>query len=155
MPSIWYNLAKKRLMDGSLNLSSDTLKGMLVGSSYSPDPDHDFVDAGGANDPIDHEVDGTGYQKGHGGTGRKTFASKTFTESDANNNAVMTAASLAWTGIGPTTPISASNLLIIKPGTSDDTTALLIACIDVADITFNGTDYTVDPHATDGFLKLS
>lgn len=153
MASITYNLAKKKILDGTLNLSSDTIKAMIVGPSYTPNADHDFVDMGGANDPVDHEVDGTAYTKGFGSASRKTLGSKTFTESDANDNAVMSGASFSWPGIGPTTPTQGAWVLLIKEITND-AASLLIACIDIADITFNGTDYQVDPHATDGFLKM-
>ena len=49
MASFMYNRAKKELLDGTVDLVADTIKVMLVTSSYVADKDHDFVDEAGAN----------------------------------------------------------------------------------------------------------
>jgi len=67
MATIIYNRAKKEIMDGTIDLLVDTIKAMLVTSVYTPNPDHDFVDAGGASDPADAELTGTGYAAGWAG----------------------------------------------------------------------------------------
>lgn len=72
MPA-YHNLSKA-LMDGDIDLANDTIKVMLLTSSYTPDLDHDFVDDVSAN-----EVSGTGYT-----AGGATLASKAITDDDAN-----------------------------------------------------------------------
>ena len=153
MASIIYNRAKKEIMDGTIDLLADTIKAMLVTSSYVADPDNDFVDAGGANDPVDHELSGTGYAAGWAGAGRKTLASKTATEDDANNRAEFLAANLAWTAINAGT---AAAVIIFKNGTSDDTTSKLIAYIDSGGfpIVTNGGDLNITWNA-EGILQLT
>ena len=153
MASIVYNRAKKEIMDGTIDLLADTIKAMLVTSSYVANPDHDFVDAGGANDPVDHELSGTGYAAGYAGAGRKTLASKTATEDDANNRAEFGAANLAWTAINAGT---AAAVIIFKNGVSDDTTSKLIAYIDSGGfpITTNGGDLNVTWNV-EGILQLT
>jgi hypothetical protein len=68
---MWTNGGLKRIMDGTLNLSTATLKFMLLGIAYVPDPDHEF-----ASSLTAHELNGTGYTGGFGGGGRKTLAAK-------------------------------------------------------------------------------
>ena len=58
MADLIYNRAKKEILDGTIDLVSDTIKVMLVTSSYVANVDNDLVDEGGANDPIDHELSG-------------------------------------------------------------------------------------------------
>ncbi len=99
MASLVYNTAKKEIMDGTIDLGVDVIKVMLVTSSYVANADHLFVDEAGANDPIDHELTGTGYVAGFAGAGRKTLASKTFTADLANDRAEFDVADVVWTAI--------------------------------------------------------
>ena len=150
--SLVYNRAKKELLDGTLDLVNDTIKAMLVTSSYVADADDDFVDEAGANDPIDHELSGTGYVAGHGNSGRKTIASKAFSEDDPNDRGEFDAADLVWTAINAGI---ADAVILLKEGSSDDTDALLIAYIDSGGfpVTTNGGDFTVQWNA-EGILQL-
>jgi hypothetical protein len=142
MADFFYNLAKKMLHDATLDLTSDVIQVMLVTSSYVANPDHDFVDEAGTDDPIDHELSGTGYTGGWGGSGRKTLASIAITEDDANDRAKFDAADVAWTALGPAGTAAAA--LLIRKGTSDDTDALLIAHFDTGfPVITNGSDVTL------------
>jgi hypothetical protein len=146
LANVVYNRFKKRVLDGNISLSSDTLKVMLVTSTYTPDPDHDFVDAGGGSDPLDAEIAVTGYTGGWSGSGRKTLASKTFTESDSTNEAYMDAADLTWVGLAAGATIVGA--ILIKEGVSDDTTSELLVYFDITDTATDGNDITLQWHAT-------
>jgi hypothetical protein len=146
LATICYNRAKKRILDGNISLSSDTLKVMLVTSTYTPNVDDDFVDAGGASDPLDAEIAVTGYTGGWSGSGRKTLASKTFTEDDTANEGYMDAADVTWVGLAAGATIVGA--ILIKEGVSDDTTSELIAYFDITDTATDGNDITLQWHAT-------
>ncbi len=152
MASLVYNRAKKEIMDGTIDLLTDTLKIMLVTSSYVANADHDFVDEAGANDPIDHELSGTGYTAGFGGSGRKTLSSKTATEDDANDRAEFDdGADITWTAIDAGTAAAA---ILYKHNTAD-TDSVLIAYIDTGGfpVVTNGGDLTIQWNA-EGILQF-
>lgn len=153
MASIVYNRAKKELLDGTIDLVNDTIKVMLVTSSYVADPDHDFVDMGGANDPIDHELSGTGYQAGFAGTGRKTLANKSFVESDATNKGYFD------NTVDPTWPAINAGVaaaFIVYKHLTNDAASVLIAYVDTGGfpITTNGGDLTIQFNAA-GIIELA
>lgn len=154
MPSFVYNTAAKEIADGTIDLDTDTLKVMLIGTgtAYTPDRDDDFVDEGGANDPIDAELNGvSGYTRGFGNAGRKT-ASVTVEVDKANDRAEVDIADLTWTALGTGDTIAAA--ILIKEGT-DDTDTKLIAYFDVTDTPTNGGDITLDFDAAEGAIRLS
>ncbi len=151
MASFLYNRAKKEMIDGTIDIDTDAgIKAMLVTSSYVANADHDFVDEAGANDPIDHELSGTGYVAGFGNSGRKALATKAVNEDDANDRAEFDADDLTWTGIDAGT---AAAVIIIKENTAD-TDSVLIAYIDTGGfpIVTNGGDLTIAWNA-EGILQ--
>jgi hypothetical protein len=144
MANFFYNRAARKIADGTIALSTDTLKVMLVTSVYTPNRDHDFVDAGGASDPIDAELSGTGYVGGLGGAGRKTLTTKTFSEDDANDRGEMDCDDITWTAINAGTAAAA---IVIREGGSDAASEL-IAYIDSGfPKTTNGGDLTLQINA--------
>lgn len=145
-----YNKAKTLLMNGQLNLLNDTIKVMLVNSSYAPDPDDDYVGNSGV---ASAEVSGTGYVGGYGGSGRKILTNKVITEDDTNDRAYFDADDVTWAGINAGTIAAA---VLIKEGVTDDNTSLLIAYIDQGGfpVITNGGDLTIQWN-TDGILQLS
>ncbi len=149
--SFLYNLAKKEMLDGTIDLLTDTIKVMLVTSSYVANADDDLVDAGGANDAVDHELSGTGYTAGWSNSGRKTLGTKAISEDDPNDRAEFDAADLTWSAINAGTAAAA---ILIKEGGADDTTSRLIAYIDTGGfpIVTNGGDLNVNWNA-EGILQ--
>lgn len=128
-------------MDGTLNLSTDTLKVMLVSSLYTADKDHTYVDMGGSYDPADAELSGTGYVKGWGGSGRKTLTNVSLTLDNANDRVILDADDVVWNSINAGT---ASAAIVIKEGASNDTDSLLIAYFDSGfPVVTNGSDFTL------------
>jgi hypothetical protein len=147
MASGWYNSGKRGVLDGTINLTSDTIKVMLVNASYTPNADHDFVDDVNAN-----ELSGTGYTGGFNGSGRKTVANKAFSTDTANDRAEFTFDALTWTAINAGV---AAYALIIKEITND-AGSRLIGWLDISpDVTTNGGDFTITPDATTGALYIT
>lgn len=147
MASLIYNEAKRKFLDGTLDLTSDTIKVMLVTSAYVANVDDVFVDEAGANEPIDEELTGTGYAAGHGNSGRLTLANKAFSTDDANDRGEFdNTADATWTGIDAGT---AAAVIVHREGTANDTTALLIAYIDTGGfpVVTNGGDLTIQWNA--------
>lgn len=151
MANFVYNRAAYNIARGNLNLSSATLKMMLVTSAYTPNRDHDFIDMGGASDPADAELSGTGYAAGFGGAGRKTVANKAFSEDDANDRGEMDCDDITWPGINA--GIAAAAILIRENTTDADSD--LIAYFDSGfPKTTNGGDLTLVVNA-EGLLHFS
>lgn len=140
MPTFVYNKAAEEIATGTIDLLSDTIKTMLVNSTYSAARTDLVVDAGGANDALDAEISVSGYTGGWGGSGRKSLTSKTLTVDQPNNRAEFDAADLTWTALGSGATIAA--MILIKEGGSNDTTSRLIAYLDVTDTSTNGGDIT-------------
>lgn len=81
MASFLYNVGKKKMLDGSIDLDTDTIRLSLHTSSYTPDMDaHDFFD------DITNEVVGTGYT-----AGGYALTNKTLTVDTANDRVVFDA----------------------------------------------------------------
>ena len=145
-----YNLAKKLMVDGTIDLLNDDIKFMLVGSTYSADDAHDYVNPSA----YQTELSGTGYAGGYAGSGRKTLASKSIVEDDTNNRAEFTAAPVTWTSIDAGT--AAGVIMIRERAATGDTMSELIAFIDSGGfpVTTNGGDLTFTPNA-EGILQLT
>lgn len=146
MASFVYNTAKRKLLDGTLDLTNDVIRAMLVTSGYTANADHDFVSD---LTPGSNELSGTGYA-------RITLSSKAFSTDDANDRGEFDAADLTWNAINAGT---AAALIIYKQtGGSDATPADddLIAHIDTGGfpITTNGGDLTIQVNA-EGLIHLT
>lgn len=144
MADIFFTRAKERIANhahaGPLDLMGDTIKVMLVDSTYTGDPDDQFVDDGTANDPASHEISVTGYTPGFGGGGRKTLAGKSIASDLTNDRAEFDANDVVWTGLGAGATIGAA--LLIKEVTNDGA-SIVIAKFDVTNTPTNGGDVTL------------
>ena len=140
MADFVYNYGGMYLWDGSYDLLTEAgAKVMLVDSTYAPDRDDQFVDDGGANDPIDQEISGgSGYTGGFAGSGRKVLGSKTITIDLGNDRSDFDAADVTWSTIDTTT--EPADLLCIIEDTSDAASPL-ISHHDFVAVT-NGGDLT-------------
>lgn len=118
MSNILYNLGKKERLAGTINLTSDTIKIMLLNDTYTPDPDDDYVDDIVAKELVNDE--GTGYE-------RKTLANKTFTEDDENDKGIFDADNVLYSAIDTTLDIA---VIVIFKDTGNDATSTLILAID-------------------------
>jgi hypothetical protein len=143
MPSFIYNTAMKEMIDGILDLDSDTLKIMLVNDDYTPNKDDDVVDAGGAADAVDAEIVATNYARGWGAAGRKV-ATISVAVDKVNDRAKATITDLTWAALGGAVNDVIAGAILVKEGGANDTTSRLIAFFDVADTPTNGGDIKLD-----------
>lgn len=86
MANVIYNSFKRDIMNGSLDLDTDTIKVMLVTSSYTPDQDTHAKRA-----DITNEVSGAGYT-----AGGATLANKAVTVDNTDNEGVFDADDVTW-----------------------------------------------------------
>lgn len=127
-----YNLAKK-LVD----LSTDSIKVMLLNNSHAFNPDHNVKTDINAN-----EISGTGYT-----ADGAALASLTVTQDDTNDKMVFDAADTAWT----TATFSAYHAVLIDVTVSNN----LIASIDFGGVkTVTGGTFTIQ-WAAGGIITLS
>lgn len=107
MANIIYNSFKKKIMDGSIDLDTDTIKVALVTSDYTPSQDNheDYAD-------ITNEVSGTGYT-----AGGATLANKAVTKDNTDNEGVFDADDVTWTS----STITARGAIVYKDSGTDAT----------------------------------
>jgi hypothetical protein len=131
MASILYNEGNQSIIDRDIDLVSDTLKAMLVNSTYTPDKDDQFIDAGGASDAVDARLSGTTDQ---------TLGSKVIGKDTTSDFVYFDAADVVFTAV--TTAQTAVAVVVYKD-TGTPTTSKLIAYLDITDTPTNGGDITV------------
>jgi hypothetical protein len=130
-----YTNAELLMKQGSLILTSATVKVMLVNNTYTPNQDDVNVSALSSA-----ELSGTGYVGGFAGAGRKTLGSKSFAADNANNQVTFAGANMTWTAINAGTAQAA---VLIKENTTD-ADSILIAYLDAASpYVTNGGDMTL------------
>lgn len=140
MADVIYNSFKKKIMDGSIDLDTDTIKVALVTSSYTPNQDlHDFFD------DVTDEVSGTGYS-----AGGASLANKAVTQDNTNNKGVFDADDVTWS----TSTITARGAVLYK-STGTASTSALICYIDFgSDKLSAGGNFTIQWNAS-GILTLA
>ncbi len=141
MANVIYNAFKKYIMNGAIDLDTDTIKVMLVTSTYTPDQDaHDF------RDDITNEVSGTGYS-----AGGSALANKAVTADNTDNEGVFDADDLAWA----TSTITARGAVLYKARGGASSADELIAYIDFgADKISDAGTFTIAWDA-EGILNLN
>lgn len=153
MANFVFNTGAKEIADGTLDLVTDTIKVMLVGSAVTPTRDMDTVDQVNSD-----EIDATGYTAGFGGAGRKTLGNKAWAVDKTNDRAEFTASSVSWTGLGNATNDNVVHVILIKEITND-AGSRLIAHIDTSSgspslpFTTNGSDLTIT-FSAEGVIQL-
>lgn len=140
MADVIYNSFKKKIMDGSIDLDTDTIKVALVTSAYTPDQDlHDFFD------DVTNEVSGTGYS-----AGGASLANKAVTADNTDNEGVFDADDVTWS----TSTITARGAVIYK-STGTASTSALICYLDFgSDKTSTAGNFTIQWNA-EGILNLN
>ena len=129
-----YTSYKDDLLEGTVDLTNDTIKVMLVSSSYTFDAGHDFVD------DITNEVSGTGYT-----AGGETVTTPTVTAG------VFDAADTTWTN----TTITEIRGVVLYKDTGTPATSPLISFIDNgANLATSGNDFKIAWDAT-GIISIS
>lgn len=130
MASVVFNSAKRDTWNGAIDLDTDTIKVMLVTSSYTPD-----IDAHTKRSDITNEVSGTGYT-----SGGAALANKTVTANNTSDRGVFDADDLVWT----TATITARGAVIYKSRGGASSADELLAYIDFgSDKTSTAGDFTI------------
>lgn len=125
------------LILGGLDLSSSDVRTLLVSSSYTYDPDHNFVS------DLTNELSGTGYA-------RKALTTKTVTEDDTNDRGVFDADDLTWVGANFGTPAAA---IVYLENTTDATRELIARIALSPSIVTNTGDFIVAWSGSLGILR--
>ena len=116
-----------------------TLKIMLVKSSYTFDPDHQYI--GSVCGPGAHECNATNYAGGFAGGGRKT-ATATVNADTTDDRIEITFTNLTWTTLGGAVNNTIGGAVLVEEKTSDADSPVLFF-LDLTNFTTNGTDVTL------------
>lgn len=149
MASTAYTNGIENILNGTIDVDTSTLKSMLLTTSYTEDPDHDFVD-----DLAGAECSATGYTGGFNGADRLTTA-MTITEQTANNRVVVIPADKTWTAIGGASNNTLEGVAVIREITNDAASIPIFYCVFSASLTTNGSDILVDFDDTNGNLRFA
>jgi hypothetical protein len=141
MASIIYNSFKKKIMDGSIDLDTDTIKVALTTSSYSPSQDNDDF----FND-VTNEVGASGTYV----AGGATLANKTVTQDNTDNEGVFDADNVSWTSATIT-----ARYAVIYKSTGVSSTSPLIAVIDFGSNQSSSAGTFTIAWAAEGILNLT
>lgn len=140
MADVIYNSFKGAIMDGGVDLDTDTIKVALVTSTYTPDQDtHDFFD------DVTNEVSGTGYT-----AGGETIANDDVTVDTTDNEGVYDGDDVTWAS----STITARGAVIYK-STGTASTSPLICYLDFgSDQSSSAGDFTIQWNS-EGILNLA
>jgi hypothetical protein len=140
MANVIPNTFKKHIMNGDIDLDTDTIKVMLLSSSHTPAGDSDeFID-----DVSSNEVTGTGYT-----AGGATLSNKSVTVDNTDDEGVFDADDTSWS----TSTITAHYAIIYKD-TGTPSSSPIIAEIDFgADKISSGGTFSIQWNS-EGILNL-
>lgn len=135
-----YNAALTALANKEIDWGSDTIRVILLASTYTPNQSgHDYLD-----DVIAHEITATGYT-----AGGATLANKT--EAFAGQVKKFDADDVIW----PESSITARHLVLVDYSPATNATRPLIGYVDFGDdVTSTGADFKVTWHA-DGIFSIT
>lgn len=141
MASVVYNSFKRDIMNGSIDLDTDTVKVMLVTSTYSPN-----IDSHTKRSDITNEVSGTGYT-----AGGATLASPTVTVDNTDDEGVFDAADTSWSS----STITARGAVLYKSRGGASSADELICYVDFgSDITSTASTFQITWNA-EGIINLN
>lgn len=141
MADVIYNSFKRDIMNGSIDLDTDTINVMLVTSTYTPDQD-----AHTKRSDVTNEVSGTGYS-----AGGAALAGKAVTVDNTDNEGVFDANDLTWS----TSTITARGAVLYKARGGASSADELICYIDFgSDKSSTAGNFTLQ-WAAEGILNLN
>ena len=127
----WYGNGLLKVLQGSIDLDTDTFKIMLTTSSYTPNQDTDDF----RND-VTNEITGTGYT-----AGGATLSGVAVSYDAASNEVRISWTDPTWT----TATFTARTAVIYKSrGGASSADELLAYCTESGDVTVTGATFTVD-----------
>lgn len=141
MASLVYNSFKKKIMDGSIDLDTDTIKIALVTSSYTPSADNDdFWDDVSAN-----EVANSGTYAAGGAT-----LTVTVSQDNTDDEGVFDATDVSWTSATIT-----ARYAVIYKSSGVSSTSPLICLIDFGSNQSSSAGTFAITFAAEGILNLN
>jgi hypothetical protein len=141
MANLIYNSFLRDIQNGTIDLDTDTIKLMLVTSSYTPN-----IDTHTKRSDVTNEVVGTGYT-----AGGVTLAGKTVTQNNTNNTGVFDADNITIT----TSTITARAGVLYKSRGGASSADELIGYLDFgSDIVSTAGDFNITFNAA-GILTLA
>lgn len=142
--NVVYNSFKGKIMDGSIDLDTDTIKVVLVTSSYTPD-----IDSHTQYSHITNQVVGDGYT-----AGGATLGSAAVSVNTTDDRGEFDAADVTWSN----STITARGAILYKyvdnAGSPADTSPLICYFDFTEDKVSSNGDFTIQWHAN-GILNLS
>jgi len=138
----FYNTATKDILDGTIDLDTDTIKVSLHSSTYTPSVAHDFYD-----DITNEMASGGGYT-----TGGETLASTAVT-TVTTNDAMYDAANVTWSSNAA--GFSTARYAVIYKSTGTDSTSPLLGYIDFVSNQDNVNNDLTIKWNTSGILQLT
>lgn len=141
MADVIYNAFKKYLMNGAVDLDTDSIKCMLVTSTYAPNQDtHSF------RSDVTNEVSGTGYT-----AGGSALTTKAVTQDNTGNTGVFDADDVTWS----TSTITARGAVLYKSRGGASSADEIIAYFDfTADKSSSAGNFTIQ-WAAGGIMTLA
>jgi hypothetical protein len=136
-----YNKLKTELLKGTIDLVNDTIKVMLLTSSYTPNIDTNLV----ISDISANEITGAGYT-----AGGSEITGKTVTQDDTDNEGVFDGDDVNWS----TSTITARYAVIYKDSGTPSTSPLFAYVDFGADKSSLNENFIVS-WATEGILNLN
>lgn len=143
MATVIYNNAKELLLNGGLDLDTDTIKVSLHTTSYSPNADSDDF-----WDDATNEVSSSGSYTA-GIAGGITLASKAVTQDNTDDEGVFDAADITVTSFTGT-----FRWIVLRKDTGTASTSPLICAIDTTSTTVTGGTLTIT-WSSEGILNLN
>jgi len=145
--SFLFNATKRDFANGvhDWDAVGQTFKVLLLTAAYTPDKDHQFV-----SDLVAHEVAGTGYVGGFGGSGRKAIVNRTVTADLPNDRAELDGDDVSWPGLNVGAIASA---VIFRERTSDADSELIAIVDSGFPVTSDGSDLSIAWNA-EGILQI-
>jgi hypothetical protein len=114
MAAFVYDIAVNGILNGTIDLATDTLKVMLVTAAYTPSKTDANVGV-----ITSAEIVATNYVAGFGGAGRKPAARSIVNDTTANDNRVIFSGNITWISLGGATNATIAGAVLIKEITSD------------------------------------
>lgn len=141
MANACYNIACKKAVDAGLNLATADVRVLLLKSTYTYDPDHQFV---ADLTPGSNEISVAGYS-------RQALANQTTTQDNTNNRAEGDADDAVFTALTTGQTIAAA---VYYVQVTNDADSWLIGYVDTGGfpIPTNGGNVTIQ-HNAEGYLN--
>ncbi len=147
-----YNSLKKYLLDGTIDLDTDTIKVALVTSDYTPDAKHDVladVTASPSPEVVAIASPNNGYTKGG-----EALTGQAVTLTDSPSASKFDATDLAWTALTATFRYGIMYSEKISGGVTNPLIGYILFDTTPADISVSGVDFTIQ-WSVNGIITLT